>query len=57
MFVEGKPRTVFFLQTLFTVFIATVEKTITYALGEHDPGSTQNWRMSNDFGSPADSVF
>ena len=54
MFVEGKPRTVFFLQTntLFTAFIATVEKIITYALGEHDPGSAQDWRTSNDFCSP-----
>ena len=40
MFVEGKPRAVFFLQMLyFMAFIATVEKIITYALGEHDPGS------------------
>ena len=53
MFVEGKPRTVFFLQTLyFTAFIATVEKIITYALGEHDPGLAQDWRTSNDFCSP-----
>ena len=53
MFVEGTPRTVFFLQTLyFTAFIATVEKIITYALGEHDPGSAQDWRTSNDFCSP-----
>ena len=51
---EGKQRTVFFLQTLyFTAFIATVEKIITYALGEHDPGSAQDWRTSNDFCSPA----
>ena len=57
MFVEGKPRTVFFLQTLyFTAFIATVEKIITYALGEHDPGSAQNWRTSNDFCSPAERI-
>ena len=50
MFDEGKPRTVFFLQTLyFTAFIATVEKIITYALGEHDPGSAQDWRRSNNF--------
>ena len=48
-----KPRTVFFLKTLFfTAFIATVEKIITYALGEHDPGSAQDWRTSNDFCSP-----
>ena len=38
MFVEGKARTVFFPpNTLFTAFIAAVEKIITYALGEHDP--------------------
>ena len=56
MFVEGKLRTVFFLQKLyFTAFIATVEKIITYALGEHDPGSAEDWRMSNDFCSPASS--
>ena len=58
MFVEGKPRTVFFLQTLyFTAFIATVEKIITYALGEHDPGSAQDWRTSNDFFSPAYKLY
>ena len=33
MFVEGKSRTVFFLQTLlFTAFLATAQKIITYAL-------------------------
>ena len=33
MFVEGKSRTVFFLQTLlFTAFLATVQNIITYAL-------------------------
>ena len=53
MLVEGKPRKVFFPpDTLFTAFIAMVEKIITYALGEHDPGSAQNWRTSNDFCSP-----
>ena len=53
MFVEGKPRTVFFLQKLyFTALIATVEKVITYALGEQDPGSAQDWRTSNDLCSP-----
>ena len=53
MFVEGKPWIVFFLQTLyFTAFIATVEKIITYALGELDPWSAQNWRTSNNFCSP-----
>ena len=58
MFVEGKPRTVFFLQTLyFTAFIATVEQIITYALGEHDPGSAQDWRTSNDFCSPEKQIF
>ena len=50
MFVEGKPWIVFFLQTLyFMPFIETVEKIITYALGEHDPGSAQDWRKSSDF--------
>ena len=49
----GKPTTVFFLHTFnFKAFIATVEKIITYALGEHDPGSARNWRTSNDFRSP-----
>ena len=38
--------------TLFTAFIATVEKIITYALGEHDPGSAHNWRTSNELCSP-----
>ena len=53
MFVEVKPRTVFFVHTLyFMAFIATVEKIITYALGEHDPGSAQVWRTPNDFCSP-----
>ena len=53
MFVEGKPRTVFFLQTLYsTAFIATVEKIRSYALGEHDLGSAQDWRTSDDFCSP-----
>ena len=53
MFVEGKPWIVFFLQTLyFMAFIETVEKIITYALGEHDPGSAPVWRTSNDFCSP-----
>ena len=33
MFVEGKSRTVFFLQTLlFTAFLTTAQKIITYAL-------------------------
>ena len=53
MFVEVKPRIVFFLQTFcFMAFIATVEKIITYALGEHDPGSAQDWRTPNYFCSP-----
>ena len=38
--------------TLLTAFIATVKKIITYALGEHDPGSAQDWRTSHDFCSP-----
>ena len=29
--------------------LLTVQKIITYALGEHDPGSAQNGRTSNDF--------
>ena len=33
-------------------FITRVEKIITYALGEHDPGSSQDWRMSSDFKKP-----
>ena len=41
------------LDTLFTAFIATIQKIIPYALGEHDPGSAQDWRTSNDFCSPA----
>ena len=50
MFVEGKPWIVFFLQTLYSMaFIEKVEKIITYALGEHDHGSAQVWRTSNDF--------
>ena len=50
---EGKPRAVFFLQTLyFTAFIASVEQIITYALGEHDPGSAQDWRTPHDLCSP-----
>ena len=37
MFVEGKPRTVFFPpDTLFTAFVATRQKIMTYALGAHD---------------------
>ena len=53
MFVEVKSRTDFFLQTLyFMAFMATVEKIITFALGEHDPRSAQDWRRSNDFCSP-----
>ena len=31
-----------------TAFITMVEKIITYGLGEHDPGSSQDWRMSSD---------
>ena len=53
MFVEGNPRTVFYPpDTLFTAFVAPVKKIITYALGEHDPGSAQDGRMSNDFCTP-----
>ena len=57
MVVGVKPSTVFFLQTLyFRAFIATVEKIMTFALGEHGPGSAQDWRTSNDFCRPAASV-
>ena len=53
MFVEGKPRTVLFPpDTLFTAFVATVQKIITYALGPSDPGSAQDGRTSNDFCTP-----
>ena len=37
---------------LFPAFIGTVEQIMTHALGEHDPGSAQNLRTSNDFCSP-----
>ena len=33
----------------FTAFTGTVKKIIVYALGEHDPGSAQDWRTSSDF--------
>ena len=32
----------------FTAFITTVGKIITHGFGEHDPGSSQDWRMSSD---------
>ena len=38
---------------IFTVFMVTVEKIITNALGEHDPGAAQNWRTSREMWSPA----
>ena len=38
---------------IFTAFMVTVEKIITNALGEHDPGSAQNWRTSREMWSPA----
>ena len=34
---------------LYYVIYPGVEKIITYALGEHDPGSAQDWRTSSDF--------
>ena len=34
---------------LFYVIYPGVEKIITYALGEYDPGSAQDWRTSSDF--------
>ena len=55
MFVEWKPRTVFYPpDTLFTAFVATVQKIITYALGEHNPGSAQDGRISNDSCQPVE---
>ena len=33
--------------TLFTAFVATVQKIITYALGAHDPGSAQDGKMTS----------
>ena len=38
--------------TLFTTLIATVEKVIKYALGEHDRGSAQVERTSSEMWSP-----
>ena len=32
----------------FTAFMATVEKVISYVLGEHDPESAQNGRTSSE---------
>ena len=53
-----KPKTVFLLQTLlFVAFIATVLKKKTYQLGEHDSGSAESWRMSNNFCSPAPNMM
>ena len=61
---EGKHQTNDLNQTLYSKFqslyfmafrghnMATAEKIITYALEEHDPGSAQDWRTSNDFCSP-----
>ena len=46
MFVEGKPR-----HSIRGIYCNSW-KSITYALGEHDPGSAQDWRMSDDFFSP-----
>ena len=41
------------LKTLYlTAFMATVEKVLTYALGEHDPGSAKNGRTSSKCGAP-----
>ena len=53
---SGSPTDIFSgsptLFTLVTACISTVEKIITYAIGEHDPGSAQNWKKSNDLCSP-----
>ena len=40
----------------FTAVIATLDKIITYALGEHDPGSAQDRKTSSDFWRPDSSV-
>ena len=32
----------------FMAYMATVENIITYALGEHDPGSVQDGRTSSE---------
>ena len=40
------------IRALFTPFVATVQKIITYALGAHDPGPAQEGRTSNDFCTP-----
>ena len=40
----------------FTAVIATLDKIITYALGEHDPGSAQDWKTPSDFWRPDSSV-
>ena len=42
-----------FYVAIFSAFMVTVEKIITNALGEHDPGSAQNGRTSNEMWSPA----
>ena len=35
-----------------SAFMATVENIIAYMLGEHDPGSAQDWRTSSDLWRP-----
>ena len=39
------------LMTQNTLFMATIEKIITHALGEHYPGSASNRKTSSDFGA------
>ena len=58
MFVEGKPRTIFYPpDALITAFVAMVQKITTYALAAHDPGSAQDGRMSNNFCTPGMHLF
>ena len=58
MFVEGKPRTIFYPpDALITAFVAMVQKITTYALAAHDPGSAQDVRMSNNFCTPGMHLF
>ena len=37
---------------LFMAYVATVEKIITYGLGEHGPGSARDGRTSSEIWSP-----
>ena len=53
MFVEGKSRTVFFRQTLlFTAFIATIQKVITYVLVSTWSKVSSGWEQVPRFMQP-----